>query len=66
MTRCSPTTHWADSRRALWITFGAVHAWLTLVGVVLLPRRSFYDVDLYRGWIEIGLHGGPWPVLGGP
>ena len=66
MTRCPRTIHWADSRRALWITFGVVHAWLTLVGVVLLPRRAFYDVDLYRGWIEIGLHGGPWPVLGGP
>ena len=66
MTRCPRATHWADSRRALWIAFGAVHAWLTLVGVVLLPRRAFYDVDLYRHWIALGLGGGPWPVLDGP
>jgi Glycosyltransferase family 87 len=66
MTRCPRATHWADSRRALWIAFGTVHAWLTLVGVVLLPRRAFYDVDLYRHWIALGLGGGPWPVLDGP
>ena len=66
MTRCPPATHWADSRRALWATFVAVHVWLALVGIVLLPRRAFYDVDLYRHWIWLGLNGGPWPVLDGP
>ena len=59
-------TRWAGSRRVLWVTFAAVHAWLAFVGVVLLPARAFYDVNLYRYWVAVGLHGGPWPVLDGP
>jgi len=54
------------SRAALWVAFGTVHAWLAFVGVVLLPARAFYDVDLYRYWVALGLDGGHWPVLDGP
>lgn len=55
---------WAGSR--LWIAFGLVHAWLAFVGVVLIPARAFYDIDLYRYWVALGLDGGHWPVLDGP
>ena len=54
------------SRWPLWTAFGAVHAWLAFVGVVLLPARAFYDVDLYRYWVAAGIDGGPWPVFDGP
>ena len=54
---------WVRSSSALWTGFGVVHAWLTVVGVVLLPSSSFYDVHLYRHWVVLGLGGGPWPVL---
>ena len=57
---------WAGSRGGLWVGFGVVHAWLLLVGVVLLPRRAFFDLVLYRSWVSLGLHGGGWPVFGGP
>lgn len=43
----------------------AVHAWLTLVGTVLIPGEAFWDVDLYRWWMWLGLHAGTWPVLDG-
>ena len=65
-TAPSRSARWAASRRALWATFVAVHAWLAFVGVVLLPARAFYDVNLYRYWVATGLHGGAWPVLDGP
>ena len=66
-----PVGRWAGPRwslppRTLWVAFGAVHAWLVLVGVVLLPRKAFYDLVLYRNWVGLGLHGGPWPVLDVP
>lgn len=57
------------SRRAgvaLWAAFAAVHAWLTWVGVVVVPAESFADVDLYRWWMHLGLEYGHWPVLDGP
>jgi hypothetical protein len=57
---------WSGSRRALWIAFGLTHAWLVLVGVALIPRKAFFDLVLYRSWVAVGVHGGPWPVFDGP
>ena len=51
---------------ALWVGFGLVHAWLTVVGVVIAPQTSFNDVDLYRWWMHLGLADGQWPVLDFP
>jgi len=62
----SRIARWAGSRGVLWTAFGAVHAWLAFVGVVLLPLRAFGDVDLYRYWAATGLDTGFWPVLDGP
>jgi len=43
-----------------------VHAWLAFVGVVWIPTQAFWDLDLYRYWMWLGLHRGEWPVLSGP
>ena len=51
------------SRGALWAAFTAVHGWLALVGVVLVPARAFWDLDLYRYWASLALDDGRWPVL---
>ena len=51
---------------AIWVGFGLVHAWLTVVGVVIAPQTSFTDVDLYRWWMHLGLADGQWPVLDYP
>ena len=61
MTRTGPVRH--RGRAALWCAFGAVHAWLTWVGVVLAPATAFWDVDLYRWWMYRALVEGSWPVL---
>ena len=53
-------------RPALWLTFVAVHGWLTYLGVVVAPSTSFYDVDLYRYWMFQALDQGSWPVLDQP
>lgn len=53
------------SRVALWTAFALVHGWIASVGTVLLPTRSFWDIDLYRWWMWQGLHEGVWPVLSG-
>ena len=50
-------------RLGLWVTFALVHGWLTVLGVVVAPRSSFYDVDLYRFWMNQALDQGSWPVL---
>lgn len=50
-------------RVALWCTFGAVHAWLTWIGVALVPAAAFWDLDLYRWWMYRALVEGSWPVL---
>jgi hypothetical protein len=42
-----------------------VHGWLALVGLVLIPQKAFWDLDLYRYWMWLGLHDGQWPVLSG-
>ena len=31
-----------------------------LLGVVLIPARAFWDLDLYRWWMWQGLHQGVW------
>jgi hypothetical protein len=59
-------SRWVDSRPALWVAFVVAHGWLTLVGVVLVPRQAFFDLVLYRAWVGAGLHGGPWPVFDAP
>lgn len=50
----------------LWTAFVAVHAVLTVLGVVVVPTAAFYDVDLYRYWMALALDHGRWPVLDGP
>lgn len=42
-----------------------VHGWLALVGLVLIPQQAFWDLDLYRYWMWLGLNQGEWPVLSG-
>lgn len=42
-----------------------MHGWLALVGLVLIPQQAFWDLDLYRYWMWLGLHEGQWPVLSG-
>ncbi len=54
------------SHLAVWAAFVIVHAWLTLVGVVIAPRESFWDIDLYEWWMFQATHDGVWPVLDGP
>ncbi len=54
------------TRVTVWVVFAVVHAWLALVGVVIAPQESFWDVDLYRWWMHLGAHDGQWPVLEGP
>ncbi len=48
------------SRAAVWTAFALVHGWLMLLGVVLIPQRAFWDLDLYRWWMWQGLHDGVW------
>ncbi|MGV8965812.1 MAG: hypothetical protein ACOH2F_05990 [Cellulomonas sp.] len=59
-------SRWVDSQRALWIAFVVTHGWLVLVGVVLMPRKAFFDLELYRTWVRAGLNGGSWPVFDAP
>lgn len=49
----------------MWVAFVLVHAWLALVGLVMIPQRAFWDLELYRYWMWLGLHHGQWPVLSG-
>lgn len=50
----------------VWAAFALVHAWLTLLGVVVAAASSFHDVDLYRWWMYQALDLGQWPVLDTP
>ncbi|WNB85819.1 hypothetical protein [Cellulomonas sp. ATA003] len=43
-----------------------MHGWLAWLGVVAIPGRAFWDVDLYRWWATLALDGGRWPVLDDP
>lgn len=61
-----PEQTWLTRPATVWTGFALVHAWLTWVGVVVAPARSFHDVDLYRWWMHQGVHDGIWPVLDGP
>ncbi|WP_298455009.1 hypothetical protein [uncultured Cellulomonas sp.] len=65
-TRGDPLRRAASSRTALWTTFVAVHGWLAWLGVVVMPTRAFWDVDLYRWWASLALDAGRWPVLDDP
>jgi len=42
------------------VAFVAVHAWTLVLGVLLIPARAFWDLDLYRWWAWQGLHEGTW------
>lgn len=53
------------SLTAVWVAFVAVHAWLAYVGVVLIPQKAFWDLELYRYWMWLGVHEAQWPVLSG-
>lgn len=50
-------------RAGLWVGFAAVHAWLTFLGVVVVPGAAFYDLELYRWWVDLVGVGGPAMVL---
>lgn len=50
----------------LWGAFLLAHAWLVLLGVVVIPAEAFHDVDLYRWWAHLALAEGRWPVLDEP
>lgn len=43
-----------------------MHAWLAWLGVVVVPNQAFWDVDLYRWWMQQGLEQSTWPVLDEP
>ena len=47
------------------MAFVLVHGWLMLLGVVLIPARAFWDLDLYRWWMWQGLHQGFWQGIDG-
>lgn len=49
----------------MWVAFALVHGWLALVGLVLIPQQAFWDLDLYRYWMWLGLYRDQWPVLSG-
>jgi hypothetical protein len=49
----------------VWVAFLLVHGWLMYLGVVLIPQRAFWDLELYRYWMYLGVHDGQWPVLSG-
>lgn len=54
------------ARLPLWLAFVAVHACLTVLGVVVVPLEAFWDLDLYRSWAAGALVAGQWPVLDTP
>lgn len=51
------------SRNAAWGAFLAVHAWLAYLGVVVIPNQAFWDLQLYRYWMWLGVHVAQWPGL---
>lgn len=51
------------SRTAAWGAFLAVHAWLAFLGVVVIPNAAFWDLQLYRYWMWLGVHVSQWPGL---
>ncbi|HEY3546488.1 MAG TPA: glycosyltransferase 87 family protein [Propionicimonas sp.] len=51
------------SRTAAWGAFLAVHAWLAFLGVVVIPNQAFWDLQLYRYWMWLGVHVTQWPGL---
>ncbi len=53
------------SRAALWVAFVVVHGWITVLGTLLLLHQSFWDLDLYRHWMAVGVTDHAWPVLDG-
>lgn len=53
------------SRVLLIVGFAVVHAWLGWLGVYRMPLAAFYDLELYRYWMWLGLEQGTWPVLDG-
>lgn len=37
--------------------------WLAVLGVAVIPQRAFWDLDLYRYWMWLGVNVDLWPVL---
>ena len=64
--RTSTMRRVAQSRTALWTAFVLVHVWITAEGVAIVRGSSFWDLDLYRYWMWLGLNEGQWPVLDVP
>lgn len=67
--RCHPEvvlSRLLRSRSALWSAFAAVHLWLAVLGVVVIPQQAFWDLDLYRYWMWLGVHVDVWPALDAP
>ncbi len=50
-------------RSTLWGAFVAVHLWLAVLGVALIPQQAFWDLDLYRYWVWLGVHAQQWPAI---
>ena len=44
----------------LRIAVGAVHAWLVLISVALIPTLALRDLALYRSWVGGARGRGPW------
>ncbi|MCL2091398.1 MAG: glycosyltransferase 87 family protein [Micrococcales bacterium] len=72
---CATQTGWSGPRRlssvatstpALWAAFAAVHLWTAWCGVRVMPERVFWDLGLYRQWVDAGLADDHWPVLDEP
>jgi len=47
----------------VWTAFLAVHVWIGIVGVLMIPKAAFWDLDLYRYWVWLGVHTGQWPSI---
>lgn len=47
----------------MWTAFLLVHLWLAVLGVWLIPQKAFWDLDLYRYWMWLGVHGFGWPGI---
>ena len=43
-----------------------VQGWTVLLGVVLIPARAFWDLELYRFWMEQGFQLGVWQGIDVP
>ncbi len=47
----------------MWTAFLLVHLWLAVLGVWIIPQKAFWDLELYRYWMWLGVHGFGWPAI---